>query len=137
MNKILNGFHLYSGMESGFIPISKRVGIKLFCKKIDRDDSFNVQQKALRYGIAPKVGQKLCLHLPCAYKALIHKSKLHGYVTERADKVGKTKVTKDFLKKIRDAKISTWDMHSLNVGKIGKRTVCVDFGRTTAGTLCK
>lgn len=131
MNKLLTGFHLYAGLESGFIPISKNVGIKIFANRLDRDDTYQTQKQAYQYEIAPRVGQKFSLHLPCAYRAFIAKRQLYGYITERAQNVGKTYINRAFLQKVREAGLGTWDMHPENVGKINGKVVCIDFGHIT------
>lgn len=44
-----------SGVRSAFIDIGNNLGVKLYNSKTDRDYCYKLQDKASRYGLAPKV----------------------------------------------------------------------------------
>lgn len=137
MTTLLEGSKIFTGVESGFIQISKSTGIKLFARRAWRDHSFYGQYYGHKKGLAPAVGQRFSMAVPRsddAFDSIDEKQfKIYGYFTQVADKVGKRRPSTSFLKKLRDAGLTTWDVHNGNVGMLGDKMVCVDFGPVSQG----
>jgi hypothetical protein len=127
------------GAEAFFHPNGGKpgdlCGVKFFFSRANRDSSHYLQGAASKKKLAPKVGNKFKVFLEVAGQS--NTARMYwGYYTEIANTRKRTnhkqreilceKLDKFFYKKLLGA--SFVDMHSGNVGYLGNRLVCVDFG---------
>lgn len=127
--------HSPSGVDSWFTPIDEKWGIKFFTDESLRNKSRAFQKTAAKYGLGPKVAQKVSVELP--------KYTAYGYVSERAE----TWPFEEYLHHYEyGSYYDDWDIYDLgdklfskvgftfaddhpgNVGLIDGKLVCIDFG---------
>lgn len=129
INALLGEDKVKSGSVCLFIPLDKSTGIKLYSDKSDRAYSYNRQKKAAEIKIGPEVGDKFELTVPCmATYSLNNTKKFYGFFTQRAQDVGRLNPTEKLEKGMTLLGFRTYDLHRQNIGRIGKRVVCIDFG---------
>jgi len=142
-----------SGCETVFVPISKRIGIKGFETLIEASSSIDRQTQAWVHGVAPKVLSEIIeVILPVGKtnlgshfnkkacgSTIYHKKhrRLYDYKTQIASRVGE-KISfsspeyKHLESTMNQLGFCKFDLHSQNMGWIGKRLVCIDFGDMSA-----
>ncbi|MHC4224771.1 MAG: hypothetical protein ACYSUN_12330 [Planctomycetota bacterium] len=143
---------LDSGAEAVFIPISKKVGLKGFETKSEAERSLERQEQAFAVGVAPKVlSPVLELIMPVGKTVLAgHYSKramrrtvyqkkhrrVFGYKTQIATNIGervfRTPEFRNLQKALRKLGFCSCDLHYQNMGRVGKKLVCIDFGDMSA-----
>jgi len=117
------------GCVCTFVPLSNKVGVKLYRYKQSRDLAVKMQKKAAKHKLAPKVGRTLQLSDKYKYKKF-------GYLTEivkvKHNLIGvhwdKIEVLDDALQEIG---INHGDLCGSNVGFIGNRMVAIDFDKNS------
>lgn len=139
------------GSESVFIRTSKTVGFKGFESKMEAERSLERQAKAHEHNIAPKVLSEVVeIVMPVGETPLsahysrktckvgYYKNKqrrLYGYKTQVATDIG-TDTTEDefnaLYDKCKELDMCWCDLHDANIGRVGKKLVCIDFGDRSA-----
>lgn len=130
------------GANCVFVPISKTVGVKLYTNAENRDYSYHNQKRASKDGLGPQVGGRF--RFPGFF--IVPKGEIeaeanapeidefmlemyYGYVTQRARAAGY--IYSDELQKLKSSMVakgfSDYDLLDFNLGRIGKRLVCIDF----------
>lgn len=127
-----NLYKASSGLSCHFIPIDKKMGIKLYSTKEERDFAYKNQKKYYKKGIAPNTFGKINLDR----RITLFVNKRFGYFTQRATKVERLslKEFKYLEKKLKKLKLTNFadDIdYDHNVGKIGRKTVCIDFDQVS------
>lgn len=124
------------GIECMFIHMSAKKGIKVYPSKRAAKYAYARQGKAAKHGIAPQVLSpvKKCyftFHSEDRYGTFKHNQRYaFFFFTEVAKIRALGQNALEYLqKKLRDLGMHTIDLHSRNVGRIGKRPVVVDFGK--------
>lgn len=132
-----------NGCECHFIALNEKIGVKLYCSESERDFAYNNQKLAAMHQIGPEVGKRFSLPTPDEHGN--YRSYRFGYVTQVAvvatDRVGffpswapkMEKAVKRLNKKMESLGMESSDNNSRNLGFIGKRLVCLDFGRESRG----
>lgn len=147
------GRKVASGLSCLFIKLSPKIGVKIFWTATERDYAYKAQQFASRYGLGPRVGDKLRISTkdkklfialksyrnkeePSSWWNSRRKTALYGYMTQVASipKKGLTDVEHEKLcNKLELHGFETCDMHDENVGRINGKAVCIDFDPVTMG----
>lgn len=120
-----------SGAECSFYRKNTRskTGYKVYGSYEDAVAARKRQLKAYRHGLGPKVGS-LIIAVDGAEKNLGY-----GYMTQVAKKISNLsdKQHQIFCDKISQLGFSTGDMAYCNMGRLGKKLVCIDFGCVSLG----
>ena len=120
------------GAHSLYIPLHKKLGIKLFRSKLERDRNWRVQQYFADYNLAPYVVQKTRLNA-----GFNHNENLYewGFVTENADtNLDGISISSlcHLIKDIRKHGFPLKDDELSNFGIVQRDgfsiDVCIDFG---------
>lgn len=142
-----------SGAETVFIPITKKIALKGFVTKSEAKAAIRRQQKASKYKLAPKVISpdifEVIMPVGGTFLASIkgwnrirnkppykqQHRRLFAYKTQIVDKVLGQKISnankqkiEELEEKMQKYRLSITDLHYGNVGLIGNRMVCIDFG---------
>lgn len=146
------GRKVASGISCLFVRLSPKIGVKIFWTAAERNYAYKAQQFASKYGLGPRVGDKLTISardkkLFLALKDYRHKTEptnwwngrkatLYGYITQVASIPQKGLTDKEHEKlchKLELHGFATCDMHEYNVGRINGKAVCIDFDPVTMG----
>lgn len=121
-----------SGVNCIFIPLTKRIGIKVYLNRINATLALKRQAIAFRNGIAPEYGQMFYI-VHNALKLFCHFTEvatlIHDDVRLGADGFPVGKEYDELREKIKVFKFP-WvaeDMHRFNIGRVANRMVCIDF----------
>jgi len=130
--------NLLMGCNCFFIPLSKKVGAKLYPDKTVRDISYDLQRRIPKITnlIAPKVGSKFSLSVIAPVEDIFcaewpfEKKRIWGYVTERAELV--QRVPKAIIEEIcleiqNKTEFETYDICTRNIGIIGNYYCLIDY----------
>ena len=141
------------GIAAKFYRIDEKWGLKFFINEEHaRDKTYELQQLASQYGLAPQIGSKFDMDLPDGRRA-------YGYITETLPKTMRdvflekhgytnhttlykedqrlywkgsgewddTGFSQDLHKDLKYIGIESWDLHWGNVGYLNGRLVSIDF----------
>jgi hypothetical protein len=136
-----------SGVESTFYRINKRKGVKIFKNKREALKACRTQVKAWRRKIGPAVYEKDGYTDPAEYgyaqkfgvmsengKGIEIRYGHYTQVVRTRSDMNRSKFRKMYANQIRNLKQALnkidagSDMHNDNVGFIGNKMVCIDFG---------
>ena len=146
-NYISNGQYKF-GSYACFVPIDDKYGVKLFADSKERDISFERQDLASQYNLAPKVSQPFDFKKPIKLNLYTHDDFFHdeylyfysGFVTEKVKTLKSSndyskkhyeKIVKkidNLMKKLRKFELGFFDDHFGNFGYLNKKFVAIDFG---------
>lgn len=136
------------GTEAVFVQISKTQGIKAFETMTEATRSHERQSKAWAVNVAPKVCSRVFeivmpvggTHMAREYCYTAHKivnrkkmtRRMYGYETQVATRVGdfdfESRKYSNLCSAFEKLELDASDLHEENVGWIGDRLVCIDFG---------
>lgn len=135
------------GISCVYFALNTKVGAKMYASEKTRDQAYKKQAHAYQYKLAPQVGDCFSFdcfwigHNPCSLPDLKHKV-IYGYMTQNAEvyknkrfcslgeQLSKSAFNSqmwDLERNLKEIGIVNEDIHSENVGFIGKRMVCIDF----------
>lgn len=126
------------GCSCIFLPISKKIGSKLYLEKGNRDLAHKRQSTAEEYCIAPRTGEKFCVNTVCisiepGCKIPILdnacKKTFYGYLTEIAEPVYKYNKYEmnELISILEKLDLGTDDLRMCNLGRICGQLVLIDF----------
>lgn len=117
-----------------FIPLTKKVGAKLFFDKRNRDISHKRQKKIENFNLAPKTGDCFSFHSLVVEDISgvfgnAGKRQFYGYLTEVANVVDSLSLSEksNLRESLEHLDIEYRDLRPCNVGMIGKKLVLIDF----------
>jgi hypothetical protein len=129
-----------SGCECIFVKLDKKMGLKLYSSKKERNHAYNYQRIAAHHELAPPVYNRLSIP---GFSVVINEydyaeimplktGKIHGYVTALASQPKESDSLYPKMDKLSD-KLSMIDIHILdlhdeNVGFYNRKLVAIDFG---------
>lgn len=122
------------GSSCMFVRLGKTRGVKLYSTRIERDFAYRLQKKAAKLGVGPKVYDIFKLEKAISnYEGKF----LYGYKTQYAQPLNwnyEGSMIQE-IGKILDANgMDSADLCGMNMGRIGKRYVCIDFDMNSHGT---
>jgi hypothetical protein len=140
------------GMEAVFIQISKCRGVKAFETKAEAERSLQRQNLAHAERVAPKVYSNIFeIIMPVGGTAMAEEysyyargtvrrnemmRRMYGYKTQVARRIGEFddegRQYYALIEAMSDLGFCEYDLHDENVGWIGKKLVCIDFGDASA-----
>lgn len=130
----LRGAKSPHGVSCSYLQWTDTVGLKMFSQKVQRNHSHKGQKRAAKVKLAPQVGEMFDIELvtcsgfgapgPCLQE-------VYCFFTETA-KLGQpgctgARVEARLKRGLKEIGINHHDTHEGNVGKIGKKTVVIDF----------
>jgi len=135
-----NGNDVKNGVSCVFVPLTKKVGAKLYFDVNNRNFSHRNQTHAQSYGIGPRTGDRfemnfLCMSQQSDYRYVRDavKSKVYGYLTEIAEPVERVSRSekKIICEKLKSIGLQTYDLGTRNLGKINGKLIVIDFDMAT------
>lgn len=122
-----------SGDRCEFIPITDKIGAKLYTSEELRDNCYDWQNEAFSVGLGPETFGKfeIALDNPVYDMDGDEYHYQYGYLTEIAQLVEYYKIKSVQLNNLtdglKDIGFNFTDNHSGNMGLIGGKLVCIDF----------
>jgi len=130
-----------SGIHCVFIPLTKRIGVKVYREKYQVCGALKNQIRAFRHGIAPEYGKMFQIKVDKPINEWdIGPTTLYCHFTEIAQTLQEEVALDEnnFPTGIEHAELCAklkeinlyWvaeDLHRFNIGRIGNRMVCIDF----------
>jgi len=130
----LRGASTPHGVSCSYLQWTDTVGLKMFSDKHQRDHSHKGQGRAAKIKLAPQVGEMFDIELVACSGHGAPGPRLqtvYCFYTETAklDQPGcsGTRIEARLKRRLKEIGINHHDTHAGNVGKIGKRTVVIDF----------
>lgn len=125
------------GCSCMFVPIERGKAAKVYRTKGERNYAAKKQRLAFKLGFGPKVYKSFDLSrgIRAGTSAYAPKGSVYryGYVTQIATCVHRYDGSPTLERKMHKHKFSTYDLHGGNIGRIGRRLVCIDFDRCSVG----
>jgi hypothetical protein len=122
-----------SGIESWFIQMTKKTGVKIFMSKPECRRAMRRQKKAWKHLAAPKVLSDKPEQFAMQLDGDIYIR--WGYRTEYARPIKTAEDGRRFNYEVEDLALllescglSGCDLHDQNVGFVGRNLVCIDYG---------
>lgn len=126
-----------TGVSCVYFPLSKSEGVKFYRTKKTRDRTYLLQQRAAKFGLAPKVGQRFyidCFSIEPGSFGGVDSRRVYGFLTERAQ-VRRGYFNEYHLEEqLKNIGIIHHDLHYENVGRLNGRLVCIDFDSCSCKT---
>jgi len=121
------------GASCLYVPLTKTICAKLYNRRQARNRTYDLQQHAAVYDLAPKVGEQFDVSLLFVDRLdewCVSTHRMYGYLSQRARMTGRFISEDDewyMRESLRDIGINHCDLHSSNVGYINGFMVCIDF----------
>ena len=118
-----------AGVSCSFLPLSAKIGAKIYQTRQMRDATHKKQSYAAEYGLAPLAGDWFSLECISIRSTNVSYRTVYGYLTQIAV-IPRNLSCDDEIwleRQLRNIGISAYDLCPYNVGYLGKRLVCIDF----------
>ena len=128
------------GSSCIFVPLTKKIGAKIYFDGSNRNFSHSNQIHAHSNGMGSRVGDKFEMNFLCIseqnderYVREAYKRKVYGYLTEIAEHVETISRSDkmDICKKLKSIGLKSHDLDARNLGRINGKLIVIDFDMLT------